>query len=56
MTIVGDATTWSIILTTRVIVYDRNMFIIQATGFIEVYFAESFWFKIWAAFSTNEVH
>ncbi len=30
MMIIGDATTWSVILMTRVVIYDRNMFIIQA--------------------------
>jgi hypothetical protein len=39
MTIVGDATTWSVILEpsclnddSRVVIYDRNMFMIQASG------------------------
>jgi len=30
MKIVGDAITWSIILMTKVLIYDRNMFTIQA--------------------------
>ncbi len=28
--VLGDATTWSVILMTRVVIYDRNIFIIQA--------------------------
>jgi len=32
MTIVGDATTWS---RYRVVIYDRNMFIIQTTDFLK---------------------
>jgi hypothetical protein len=31
MMIIGDATTWSIIVESGVVIYDRNMFIIQAT-------------------------